>query len=182
MIDKSVASHSNSKEEIQKYTIFAHGIQQMVNTQHVFCYSANTDGTEQQSAVRSNETAEDVVLIPQNVNKFKIQSTRGEGALKAIWEGLVSIGLWTLQVPVLVPLCRYSHGSERPRLDNKSFQIPSLIWFLLKLSKLLILWDAALAANLIVLFRTQLKSESPWRFSHRITGRVGVEGSRAVRL
>lgn len=65
----------------------------MVNTQHVFCYSANTDGTEQQSAVRSNETAEDVVLIPQNVNKFKIQSTRGEGALKAIWEGLVSIGL-----------------------------------------------------------------------------------------
>lgn len=157
MIDKSVASHSNSKEEIQKYTICAHGIQQMVNTQHVFCYSANTDGTEQQSAVRGNETAEAIGLIPQNVNKFKIQFTPSEAALKAIWEGLVSIGLWTSQVPVFVPLCTQSHRSERPRLDNKSCQIPNSIWFLLKLSKLLILIDAALAADLIVLFRTQLR-------------------------
>lgn len=93
MIDKSVASHSDSEEKIQKYIIFAQGIQQMVNTQHVFCSSANADGTEQQSAVRGNETAEAIGLIPQNVNKFKILCTHSEGAFKAIWEGLVSTGL-----------------------------------------------------------------------------------------
>lgn len=65
----------------------------MVNIQHVFCYSANTDGTEQQAAVRSNENAEAIGLIPKNVNKFKIQFTHSEDALKAIWEGLVSSGL-----------------------------------------------------------------------------------------
>lgn len=65
----------------------------MVNTQHVFCYSANTDRTEQPSAVRSNENAEAISLIPKNVNKFKIQFTRSEHALRAVWEGLISIGL-----------------------------------------------------------------------------------------
>lgn len=93
VIDKSVASHSNSEEEIQKYTIFAHRIQQMVNTQNVFSYSASTDGAERQSAARSNESPEAICLIAYNVNKFKIQFTCSEDALKAIWEGLVSIGL-----------------------------------------------------------------------------------------
>lgn len=81
MIDESVASHSNSEEEIQKYTMCANRIQQMANIQHVFYYSANNDRTEQPPEAKSSENAEVIALISKNINKVKIQSTCSEDAL-----------------------------------------------------------------------------------------------------
>lgn len=93
VIDESVASHSNSEEETQKYTMCANRIQQMANIQHVFYYSANSDRTEQPSAAKSSANAEDIALISKNVNsksnppvvKVDLPKESERGFLSSYW-------------------------------------------------------------------------------------------------
>lgn len=125
VIDESVASHSNSEEEIQKYTMCANRTQQMANIQHIFYDSDNNDRTEQPSVAKSSANAEVIPLISKNVNKSKIQSTCSEDALiKGIWEDFPApVGfLWVMNATTSSSICTTVHiqrpMSKGPMLDN----------------------------------------------------------------